>query len=69
MTVLSRLPIEGLPATQIMSRATLYDQLRRADHLGVDEILVHCDAVVRADEAWMDRLVRAASPTETPPEP
>lgn len=69
VTVLSRLPIEGLPTTQIMNRATLYDQLRRADHLGVDEILVLCDSVVRADEAWMDRLVRAASSTETPPEP
>jgi L-threonylcarbamoyladenylate synthase len=67
--VLSRLPIEGVRDVRFMSRATLYDELRRADHLGVDEILVHCDGDVRADEAWMDRLLRAASTTETLPEP
>ena len=38
----------------------LYAELRRADELRVDEILVHCDDVTVGDEALMDRLLRAA---------
>jgi len=38
----------------------LYAELRRADDLHVDEILVHCDDVTARDEALMDRLLRAA---------
>ena len=38
----------------------LYAELRAADELQVDEILVHCDDVTVRDEALMDRLLRAA---------
>ncbi len=38
----------------------LYAELRAADELHVDEILVHCDDVTVRDEALMDRLLRAA---------
>lgn len=38
----------------------LYAELRAADELPVDEILVHCDDVTVRDEALMDRLLRAA---------
>lgn len=69
IVVLSRCPIDGVDSVRSLNRASTYDELRRADQVGVDEILVHCDNVVRADEAWMDRLLRAASTTETLPEP
>lgn len=50
---------------RLLQRATLYDELRSADQLAVEEILVHCDADVRADEALMDRLERAAEPASS----
>jgi len=40
--------------------STLYAELRRADTLGIKEILVHCDQAVCLDAALMDRLQRAA---------
>jgi L-threonylcarbamoyladenylate synthase len=42
---------------------TLYAEFRRADQLGVREIIVHCSADVQAEEALMDRLTRAAATT------
>jgi L-threonylcarbamoyladenylate synthase len=43
-----------------LSAQTLYAELRRADALGVDEIIVLCAGSVQADRALMDRLERAA---------
>jgi len=40
---------------------TLYAELRAADDLRVDEILVHCDSDTVGNEALMDRLTRAAA--------
>jgi len=39
---------------------TLFMELRRADSLGVKEILVHCDVAVRRNLALMDRLIKAS---------
>jgi L-threonylcarbamoyladenylate synthase len=52
-------PLVGLP-WRPLSGDTLYAEMRRADELHVDEILVHCDGVTACDEALMDRLLRAA---------
>jgi L-threonylcarbamoyladenylate synthase len=51
-----QLPIDHRP----LLAATLYAELRRADDVGADKILVLCDAAVRADEALWNRLEKAA---------
>lgn len=43
-----------------LEAATLYSEFRRADALGVKEILVHCDTAVRMNPALMDRLLKAS---------
>lgn len=43
-----------------LDAATLYSELRRADALGVKEILVHCGIAVRMNPALMDRLLKAS---------
>lgn len=57
-------PGEGIP-WRSLTASTLYAELRRADALHVDKIVVHCDEEIRSDEAMMNRLRRAAeSPKE-----
>jgi L-threonylcarbamoyladenylate synthase len=43
-----------------LNATTIYSELRRADALGVKEILVHCDTAVRSNPALMDRLMKAS---------
>jgi hypothetical protein len=43
-----------------LDATTIYSELRRADALGVKEILVHCDVAVRSNPALMDRLMKAS---------
>lgn len=42
---------------------TLFAELRRADRLHVEKIIVLCDEAVRRNEALMNRLHKAAEPT------
>lgn len=42
----------------------LYAELREADRLGASVIEIYCDAAVQADEALMNRLLRAAGQIE-----
>lgn len=44
-----------------LSEATLYAELRRADDLHLDAILVLCDEAVQKREALMNRLTRASA--------
>lgn len=55
----ARDPEWGVP-WRPLSAATLYADLRWADDLEVDEILVHCDDAILENEALIDRLRRAA---------
>lgn len=43
--------------------STLFAELRRADRLHVEKIIVLCDEAVRRNEALMNRLHKAAEPT------
>jgi len=45
-----------------LTSSTLYAELRRADDLHVNKILVHCTAAVQLDEALMNRLRKASEP-------
>ncbi len=45
-----------------LSVATLFAELRRADDLHLNKILVHCTDAVLLDEALMNRLRKAAEP-------
>lgn len=56
-------PGDGLPWRQL-SAHSLYAELRRADALHVEKIIVHCDEEIRSDEAMMNRLRRAAESTK-----
>jgi len=47
-----------------LTARTLYAELRRADALHVEKIIVHCDEEIRSDEAMMNRLRRAAESTK-----
>lgn len=67
---------EAVPGTIVLSKdpppieipwrrldaTTLFAELRRADDLQVNKILVHCTHAVRIDEALMNRLRMAAEP-------
>lgn len=48
------------PTWRLLSTASLYNELRMADALGVDEIIVLCTETVVKDLALIDRLRRAA---------
>lgn len=56
------LSVSQLPYTswRELSAATLYAELRNADALAMEEILVLCDGFVQRDAALMDRLQRAS---------
>jgi len=45
-----------------LSGASVYAELRRADSLHVDKIIVHCDEQIQANEALLNRLRKAAEP-------
>lgn len=64
VVVLSRhSPGDNIPWRQL-SAHSLYAELRRADALHVEKIIVHCDEEIRSDEAMMNRLRRAAESTK-----
>jgi len=46
----------------LLSAKTLYSLLRRSDAEGVQVLFVLCDQQMQADEALMNRLMKAASP-------
>lgn len=54
-------PQLGIPWRPLLP-TTLYAELRRADTLHVEKIIVHCDKQVRSNEALMNRLRKAAEP-------
>jgi L-threonylcarbamoyladenylate synthase len=51
--------LAGVDTRELRAR-TLFDEFRRAEALQVDRIVVLCDDSVRADEALLNRLQRAA---------
>jgi len=55
----------GLPGIEWrpLLPSTLFAELRRADRLHVEKIIVLCDEAVRRNEALMNRLRKAAEPT------
>lgn len=49
-----------LPGMRTLSPRTFFSELRRADRLGVKEILVDCTPDIREDAALMHRLLQAS---------
>lgn len=53
---------EEIPGKNIrpLSHQTFYGALREADQLGIEEIEIYCDPLLRSDRALWDRIVRAS---------
>lgn len=58
--ILAPYTLADQPQWRLLSTASLYSELRLADALGVDEIIVLCTEAVIKDSALIDRLRRAA---------
>jgi len=58
--VLARIDPKTSVPWRKLEGANLYAELRRADAMGLKEILVHCDDTVCLDAALIDRLQRAS---------
>ena len=55
--ILSQRPRAG---ERLLSKQTLYAELRNADRIGVSEIEIDCDSSLMKDTALMNRLMRAS---------